>query len=658
MRRFPAILIQLLLLSYPSLAQDTPEAQKNPFAADASAVEAGRTLFQQTCQSCHGSEGRGDRAPALAGGAFRHGVSDGEIFVNIRGGIAGTQMPSFSRLSTDQIWQLVTYLRSLPGASAEIPRNPNNREANVPPVPYERLRASSSEPQNWLSYWGDYSGRHFSALNQIDTANVHTLQAQWALQIPGEAAVEAVPVVVDGAMFVTRPPGEVIAIEAATGRRIWTYLRPQKKVNPYESNKVNRGVAVLGNRVFWGTLDAALVALDARTGALLWETQVADTMEGYSITAAPLAVAGKVITGIAGGEYGIRGFIDAYDAATGKRVWRFNTAPAPGEFGHDTWPGDTWQHASAATWLTGTYDPETGTLYWPVGNPGPDVNGDVRQGDNLFSCSVVALDASTGRRKWHYQFTPNDSHDWDSTEDMVLVDRRWHGENRKLLLHADRNGVFYVLDRTDGKMLSVTPYVRTSWVKGWEVNGRPITLPGWRSSPEGAIVYPALIGGTNFQAPSYSPQTGWLYVAYHDGPWRYASGPATYERGRQYWAAGGRSDFQGDLPGGFGADGIMAIDPESGKVQWKHELSATSLQAGVLATAGGLLFAGSATGDFMALDARTGTPLWSFGAGAEVTSSPMSYAVNGRQYVAIAANGVLYSFALPEASGSAAPRPR
>ena len=639
----PLLLCLLAVLWLPG--QDAPEAQKNPFAADPAAAEAGRTLFQQTCQSCHGSEARGDRAPSLAG-SFRHGAADGEIFMNIRGGVAGTQMPSFARLTTDQTWQLVTYLRSLASAAEAAPA-PRNREAHLAAVPYERLHKAAAEPQNWLTYWGDYSGRHFSLLHQIDTANVGRLQAQWALQIPGESAVEAVPIVADGVMFVTRPPGEVVALDAETGRRIWTYLRPQKKVNPYESNRVNRGVAVLGNRLFWGTLDAALVALDARTGALLWETQVADTMEGYSITSAPLALRDKVVTGIAGGEYGIRGFIDAYDPATGKRLWRFNTAPAPGEFGNETWAGDSWERASAATWLTGSYDPELDTLYWAVGNPGPDVNGDVRQGDNLFSCSVVALDASTGRRKWHYQFTPNDTHDWDSTEDMILVDRLWHGRNRKLLLHADRNGIFYVLDRTDGKFLAATPYVRASWVSGWNENGRPITTAGWRSSPEGAVVFPALIGGTNFQAPSYSPQTGWLYVAYHDGGWRYASGPANFERGRQYWGAGGRGPSRGDLPGPPESDGVMAIDPETGKVLWKHEFSSASLQAGVLATAGGVLFAGSAGGDFVALDARTGAALWHFGAGAEVTSSPMSYTVNGRQYVALAANGVLYSFALP-----------
>lgn len=439
----------------------------------------------------------------------------------------------------------------------------------------------------------------------------------------------------------------MIALDAATGRRIWTYVRPQKKRNPYESNLVNRGVAIAGNRVFFGTLDAAMVALDARTGTLLWETQVADTMQGYSITSAPLALADKVITGVAGGEYGIRGFVDAYDAATGKRLWRFNTIPGPGEFGHDTWADDSWQHGGAPTWLTGSYDPELDTLYWPVGNPGPDVNGDVRLGDNLFSCSVVALDPATGRRKWHYQFTPNDTHDWDSTEGMMLVDRVWHGQNRKLLLHADRNGVFYVLDRTDGTFLAATPYVRASWVNGWDEKGRPRTASGWRSTPEGSVVFPAVGGGTNFQAPSYSPLTGWVYVAYHDGGSRYVSGPADFESGRQFWGFG-HMQFDAQMPGAPESQGVAALDPETGKIQWKHQFEKNSLQAGVLATAGGVVFAGSEEGDFVALDSRTGAPLWHFGAGGEVTSSPMSYAVNGRQYVTISTAGVLYSFALPE----------
>ena len=624
-------------------AQHTPENDRNPFASDAAAITKGRELYGQICVACHGAEGRGDRAPALANAAFKHGDSDGAIFLSIRNGVRGTQMPAFADFKADQVWHLVTYIRGLNKGAVKTA----SVTAASPELTAERIRKSHSEPANWLTYWGDYGGQHYSPLNQITTANVRQLQAKWALQLPGDSVVESVPIVVSGVMYTTGPPGQVFALDAHSGRVLWKYERKQKVVNPYEGNRVNRGVAVLDNRVFFGTLDAALVALDARSGALLWETQVADTMLGYSVTAAPLAVKDMVITGIAGGEYGIRGFIDAYDASTGKRLWRFNTTPGAGEFGSDTWDGDSWQRGGGATWLTGSYDPDSNLLYWGVGNPGPDLNGDVRKGDNLFSCSVVALDADTGKRKWHYQFTPNDTHDWDSTEDMVLVDRVYQGKMRKLLLHADRNGVFYALDRTDGKFLFAAPYVHTTWVKEWDANGRPVTMPGWRSTPEGSVVFPALVGGTNFQAPSYSAQTGWFYVAYHDGGGQYSSGPAPFESGKQYWGRGPTAGYEG-LEGLPETQGILALDPETGKTMWKHELAENSLSAGVLATAGGLVFAASHTGEFQALDARSGQTLWSFQAGADIPSSPMSYSVAGKQYVAVSSAGVLYSFALPE----------
>jgi PQQ-dependent dehydrogenase (methanol/ethanol family) len=624
-------------------AQHTPENDRNPFASDVAAVTKGRELYGQICVACHGAEGRGDRAPALANAAFKHGDSDGAIFLSIRNGVRGTQMPAFADFKADQVWQLVSYIRGLNKSGAKAAA----ATAAPPELTADRIRKAHTEPANWLTYWGDYSGRHYSPLNQITSVNVRQLQAKWALQLPGDSVVESVPIVVDGVMYTTGPPGQVFALDAHTGRVLWKYERKQKVVNPYEGNRVNRGVAVLDNRVFFGTLDAALVALDARSGALLWETQVADTMQGYSVTAAPLAVKNMVITGIAGGEYGIRGFIDAYDASTGKRLWRFNTTPGAGEFGSDTWDGDSWQRGGGATWLTGSYDPDSNLLYWGVGNPGPDLNGDVRKGDNLFSCSVVALDADTGKRKWHYQFTPNDTHDWDSTEDMVLVDRMYQGKMRKLLLHADRNGVFYALDRTDGKFLFAAPYVHTTWVKEWDANGRPVTMPGWRSTPEGSVVFPALVGGTNFQAPSYSAQTGWFYVAYHDGGGQYSSGPAPFETGKQYWGRGPTAGYEG-LEGLPETQGILALDPETGKTMWKHELAENSLSAGVLATAGGLVFAASRTGEFQALDARTDRTLWSFQAGADIPSSPMSYSVGGKQYVAVSSAGVLYSFALPE----------
>ena len=342
--------------------------------------------------------------------------------------------------------------------------------------------------------------------------------------MPGDNASESTPLVVDGVMYATSGGNTrtVTAMDARTGRQIWRYTRQQKVRNPGETDVVNRGVAILGHRLFVGTHDAALVCLDARTGLPIWEVQVADTMEGFNITSPPLIVKDKVIVGHAGGEYALRGFLDAYDV-TGKRLWRFHTIPGPGEFGNDTWKGDSWKTGGGGTWLTGTYDPELNTLYWPIGNPAAMTDRSVRgDGDNLFTDSVVALDPDTGQRKWHYQFTPNDGHDWDSTEDMVLVDRMWRGQPRKLLLHADRNGHFYVLDRTNGAFLSGTPFVYQNWNTGFDAKGRPMPVPGSNSSPEGSfLVYPTPGGATNFQAPSYSPITGWFYLAYSEAGAQY-----------------------------------------------------------------------------------------------------------------------------------------
>lgn len=796
--------ISLVLLAIGSLCfaqSDRPEAQKNPFSGNVQAVAAGRKLYGQACVACHGVDARGDRGPSLVSNNLRHGNTDGEVFLTIRSGIRGTQMPSFASFSTEETWQLVSFIRELSGPSnthtaraSEIgdaiagkavfegkggcrschvvqgvgmPVGPDlsaagaktasqlrmkivspsqvhgrmgrgwgipspatvtakaadgteycgvlkgldsftvqmvdtagryhsfekgrltslkivaeslmpsdfskrlteselgnvvayletlDGSAAVTALPsggltWERILHAEREPENYLTYWGDLGGKRYSGLHQIDIANVKTLQAKWALQLPGDGIVEAIPVVVDGLMYTTGPVGgtaQVFALDAKTGREIWRYERKQKVTNPFEINRVNRGVTILGNRLFFGTLDAALVALDARTGAVLWDTQVADTKLGYSITSAPLAVKDKIITGIGGGEFGARGFIDAYDAATGKRLWRWNAVPGRGEFGNGTWQDDSWQHGGGPTWLTGSYDPDLNLLYWATGNPGPDLNGDVRKGDNLFTCSVVALDPDTGERKWHYQFTPNDTHDWDATEDLVLVDRMWHGEKRKLLLHADRNGVFYVLDRVNGDLLSASPFVRATWVEGWKA-GRPITTENWRAKPEGTVVYPALGGGTNFQSPSYSPQTGWMYVMYHDGPGRYTSGPAPYEPGKAYQGSGS-SDWSQPQPKGQAppSAGIMAIDPETGKTQWRFELAEEHLQPGLLSTAAGLIFAASPEGNLIALDARTGKALWRFGAGAAIPSSPMTYSVDGRQYVAVSSANVLYSFGLPD----------
>lgn len=510
-----------------------------------------------------------------------------------------------------------------------------------PNLTFERLRNAGSEPQNWLTYWGDYQGRHFSGLKQITIANVGRLQMQWSVSMPGNSGLEVTPLVVDGIMYTTAQPGQVLALDARSGKEIWRYQREQKIVPQGQINRFNRGVAMLGGRLFFGTLDAALVALDAKSGQFLWETQVADPQRGYSITSAPLALQDRIITGAGGGEFGARGFIDAYDPSTGKRLWRFETVPGPGEFGHETWKEDSWQHGGSPTWLTGSYDADSDTLFWTAGNPGPDLDAEVRHGDNLFSCSVLALDPHTGRRKWHYQFTPGDSHDWDATEDVMLIDRMFHGQPRKLLLQANRNGMFYVLDRSAGKFLSGTPFVRQTWNTGFDESGRPKLVEGWNSRPEGSIdVYPSLVGGTNFQAPSYSPETGWVYVETSESGQRFVRAPQDYEPGKQY--QGGRGQRVGDPP----VSAIKAIDPETGATRWEHKIERGSLSAGVLATAGGVVFAATGDGKLIALDARTGEQHWSFQAGPNIVASPMSYAVDGKQFIAIAAGRALYTFAL------------
>ena len=554
-----------------------------------------------------------------------------------------------SELSRAEIDNLVAYLSALHGRDLA-------RTATAPPVPggvtYERLLRAKMEPHNWLMYWGDYHGTHYSPLSSITPANVASLRAAWSAPVPGDTVSESTPLVVDGVMYGTSggSPRTVTAMDARTGRQIWRFVRPQKVRNPGETDVVNRGVAILGHRLFVGTNDAALLCLDARTGLLLWEVQVADTMEGFNITSPPLVVKDKIIVGHAGGEYALRGFLDVYDI-TGKHLWRFHTIPGPGEFGNDTWKGDSWKTGGGGTWLTGTYDPELNTLYWPIGNPAAMTDRSVRgDGDNLFTDSVLALDPDTGQRKWHYQFTPNDGHDWDSTEDMMLVDRTWRGRNRKLLLHADRNGHFYVLDRTDGTFLSGTPFIHQTWNKGFDEKGRPLPVPGSNSSPEGSfLVYPTAGGATNFQPPSYSPITGLFYLEYSEAGAQYISALQVPEKGREYL---GNGVAKGPLARGANDpapnSGIKALDPETGKTVWDFKLFQGSLTNGVLATAGGVLFASSRDGNLIALDAKTGQHLWHYQTGGNHAAAPISYAINGRQYVALTAGNVIYSFALGE----------
>jgi alcohol dehydrogenase (cytochrome c) len=545
------------------------------------------------------------------------------------------------RLSADQKADLFAYLlqRKQRAAIVSIDSAVDDRGAS-----FARLTRAEREPQNWLTYWGNYAAEHFSALTQIDRRNVSSLQARWAAPMPGKSPLESTPLVVDGVMYVSGPPGDVYALDARSGLQIWKFHREQERVNPFQINPYNRGVAVLGARVFFSTLDNSLIALDARSGRVLWEQRIADTMEGYTMTGAPLALENKVIVGMSGGEMGVRGFVAAYDSRDGHLLWRFDTIPAPGQPGNETWAGDSWKTGSGATWLTGSYDAQLRLLYWAVGNPGPDYDPTHRAGDNLYSCSVLALDPDTGRLAWHYQFTPHDTRDWDSAEDLILADEIIDGRLRKVLLHADRNGFFYTLDRATGQFISAVPFVRQTWNKGFEANGRPIVDPASVATLEGQRVSPG-VGGTNFQAPSFDRARHVLYLSFIDGEGGARYQPAEYQRGQLFTGAnfgGGRRHLSETT------QGVIALDVRTGRKLWTFPVTRLSLQAGVLATRGGVVFAATSEGNLIALDARTGKALWHFQTGGPIMASPMSYGVDGTQFIAVTAGNTLYSFALPD----------
>jgi alcohol dehydrogenase (cytochrome c) len=523
-------------------------------------------------------------------------------------------------------------------------------------VSADRIEHADREPQNWLTYSGSYSGQRYSSLTQITPANVRSLELKWVLQThaPAEptSKYEATPLVVDGVMYVVQPPNVVVALDAASGRIFWTYDYAPSPAARLCCGRVNRGLAILGHRLFMGTIDGNLIALDSRDGRLEWKTALGRPEAGYSVTVAPLIVKDKVIAGPAGGEYGINGFVAAYDAATGKEAWRFNTVPSSSsDPGHDTWAGGSWRHGGGSIWTTGTFDPELNTTYWGVGNAGPDWNGQVRAGDNLFTCSLIALDAGTGKLKWHYQFTPHDEFDFDATQVPVLADIDWKGSRRKVVLFANRNGFFYVLDRKTGEFLLGKPFVKVTWAKGIDAKGRPIRALG--STPDGTVIYPNNQGGTNWYNPAFSPRTGLFYVpSWIDTYSTYTSREDDYKEGLQYTGGGATHEIPALRPAltntrlpeqGTGA--IQAIDPQTGEIRWRFPMTDVT-DSGVLSTASDLVFAGGREGYFYALDARSGQSLWRATTGGQVSAGPISYSVGGKQYVTIAAGNVLFTYAL------------
>ena len=509
------------------------------------------------------------------------------------------------------------------------------------PVTSERLLNASEEPENWLMYSGQYNSQRHSRLTAIDKSNVDQLEVKWVKQLETLADVETTPLVVDGVMYLTQSPSNVIALDAATGSQFWTYEHTLPEKLALCCGRQNRGVAILGETLFLGTLDAKLIALDAKTGAVQWEVQSADPATGYSKTAAPLVIGDKVISGIAGGEYGIRGFLDAYDANTGELVWRFYTIPGEGEPHNDTWEDDSWKTGGAPTWITGAYDPDLNLVYWGTGNPGPDWNGEAREGDNLYSDSVIALDADTGELKWHFQFTPHDVHDWDATQIPILIDIEFDGRPRKLMLFPNRNAFFYVLDRVTGEFLRGTPFAMQTWAERIDENGRPIRIPGMLPNEEGVLVYPSINGAANWWSNTYSPRTELLYVVTYDGAETFFIGEDEYVPGELF--VGGGADRY--VPQETYASMIRALDPRTGDTRWEFSLQPKT-QSGLLSTASDLVFGGSVDGYFYALDAVNGTELWRINVGGNVKAAPISYMVGTVQYVTVAAGNSILTFGL------------
>jgi len=527
------------------------------------------------------------------------------------------------------------------------------------PVTFDRILHADREPQNWLTYSGGLFSQRYTPLTQITPANAKNLELQWVFQTRGPAEPveksEATPLVVDGVMYTVMSPNHVVALDATTGRMFWMYSPRLSPLARVCCGRVNRGLAILGDNLFMGTIDGHLIAIDAKTGRAVWDVSVSKPELGYSLTVAPIIVKDKVIVGPAGGEYGIRGFIAAFDAKTGKEAWRFNTVPAPGEKGHDSWPqgSDAWEHGGGSIWVTGSYDPDLNLLYFGTGNPGPDWNADPRPGSNLYTDSVVALNPDTGELKWHYQFTPHDEFDYDSTQVPVLTDMEWKGKQRKVMLWANRNGFWYVLDRATGEFLRGEPFVRVNWAEGIDEKGVPKRV--LNATPEGTLVYPNNQGATNWYSPSYSPRAGLFYIpSWMDTYSTYTKGPAEYKAGNQYVGRfptmqqpalrTGPGNVNTRTPQeGWGA--IQAFDARTGELKWQFKMADVT-DSGVISTASDVVFAGGREGYFFALNGRTGELLWKGNVGGQVSAGPMSYAVNGRQYVAINAGSALFVYAL------------
>ena len=642
-------------------------------------VAAGRKSFETRCARCHGADGNGgEMGPPIALRLWNR--NDDQLVRLFHEGLPTRGMPPVVDISDAETKDLIKFLRTIQQKPESAPKvrmkatlvDGTALDGEVLGEGFNDVQLLTDDKRvhllrrvglgatekggpagstgtryrevtsqvDWPTYNGDPRGNRYTTMTQIDKLTVARLAPKWVFPIPGTTHSQATPVVVGGVMYIAAQ-NECFAIDAGTGRQIWHYQRPR---TPAAVNDVNRGVGVAGDRVFIETDDAHVIALDRHSGELLWETTLDDWRKNYSATSAPLPAGDLLIAGVTGGEHGANGFVAALDQATGKEVWRFWTVPKPGTPGSETWEGKDFEHGGAPTWFTGSYDPDLDIVYWPAGNPAREYNGDLRKGDNLYSDSILALDRQTGTLKWHYQFTPHDLWDWDATQTSVLVDAAWKGVPRKLMLHASRNGFFYVFDRRDGTLLLAKQFIRNlTWASGIGPDGRPVKLPNQEPSPAGTKVCPAQDGATNWYSPSFNPATGLYYLQTFEKCSIYTkSDDAEWKQGKTY-LGGSQKTAPDPKPQRI----LRALDFRTGEVKWEVPQPGPAFSwGGTLATSTGLVIFGEESGSLMAVDAIDGKPLWSFPTNHNWKTSPMTYMFDRTQYVAIIAGGSVMAFAI------------
>lgn len=638
-----------------------------PMGQVAQTVDPGRKAFETRCARCHGADGNGGEMGPPIG--VRLATRDDEQLAGlIRGGVPLRGMPP-GQIADSELADLIRYLRTIQRGAADSPvakrlqvqtTDGKFLDGQVIGEGFDDLQLRTADERvhllrrdesrfrevtsgaDWPTYNGNPGGNRYTTLTQINKGNVARLAMAWMFTLPGAGQLQVTPVVVGGLMYVAGV-NECYALDAGNGREIWHYRRPRTP-DLSTGGGANRGVAVAGDRVFMETDNAHTIALNRFTGAVLWDRELADWRKNYAASSAPLPAGNLIISGVSGGEHGANGFVAAHDQATGREVWRFSTVPRPGEPGSETWQGKDIEHGGAPTWFTGSYDAELDTVYWPTGNPSKEYNGDHRKGDNLYSDCILALDRKTGRLIWHYQFTPHDLWDWDATETSVIVDASWEGQPRLLMLHANRNGFFYVFDRRDGMLLLAKPFVKNlTWASGIGSDGRPVRLPNQEPTPDGTKVCPSQDGATNWFSPSFNPATGLYYVQTFEKCSIYTkSDGGEWESGKSY-LGGSQRTATDPTPQRV----LKAIDIRTGAIAWElPQYGPAYSWGGTLTTASGLVIVGEDGGALMAVDAATGRPLWSVPTNQTWKASPMTYMFDGRQFLVVAAGPNIIALAI------------